>query len=76
MKWLIALLIVLLLLLQYRLWVGDGGLPEVLHLQDEVAAAKQKQKELEERNNSLDAEVTDLKKGLSLSKSGQEVSSV
>lgn len=59
-----ALLIVLLLLLQYRLWVGDGGLPEVLHLQEEVVTAKQQQLELQERNNSLDAEVTDLKKGL------------
>jgi len=63
-KWLIALLIGLLLLLQYRLWVGDGGLPEVLHLKSEVEYAKQQKIELQERNNSLDAEVTDLKKGL------------
>ena len=48
----------------YRLWVGDGGLPEVLHLQEEVETARQNRLELQERNNSLDAEVTDLKKGL------------
>lgn len=64
MKWLIALLIGLLLLLQYRLWVSDGGLPEVLHLKNEVELVKQQKIELQERNNSLDAEVTDLKKGL------------
>ena len=64
MKWLFVLLISLLLLLQYKLWVNDGGLPEVLHLKNEVELAKQNKIDLQERNNSLDAEVTDLKKGL------------
>lgn len=64
MKWLIAILIGLLLLLQYRLWVGDGGIPEMLHLQQEVDNAKQERAQLEERNRALDAEVSDLKKGL------------
>jgi len=63
-KWLIAILIGLLLLLQYRLWVGDGGIPEMLHLQQEVDNAKQERAQLEERNRALDAEVSDLKKGL------------
>ena len=64
MKWLIAILIGLLLLLQFRLWVGDGGIPEALHLQQEVDSAKQERAQLEERNRELDAEVSDLKKGL------------
>ena len=64
MKWIIALLIGLLLLLQYRLWISDGGIPEVLHLQTEVEAIQQEKTRLEERNNELSAEVTDLKKGL------------
>ncbi len=64
MKWLITILVGLLLLLQYRLWVGDGGIPEVRHLQGEVDAAKQEKASLEERNRELDAEVSDLKKGL------------
>lgn len=64
MKWLIAILIGLLLLLQYRLWVGDGGIPEALHLQQELEAARQERARLQERNRELDAEVTDLKKGL------------
>lgn len=63
MKWLLSLLIVLLLLLQYRLWVGDGGIPEVMHLQKEVEKQQQYQKQLEERNASLAAEVKDLKQG-------------
>lgn len=64
MKWIIALLIGLLLVLQYRLWVGDGGIPEVLKLQDEVTTVKQQKSQLEERNRELDAEVSDLKQGL------------
>jgi cell division protein FtsB len=54
----------LVLLLQVRLWVGDGGIPEMLHLQQEVASANQERTELEERNRALHAEVADLKKGL------------
>ena len=64
MKWVIALLIVLLLLLQYRLWVGDGGIPEVLHLEQELTELKQEKARLEERNKELDAEVGDLKTGI------------
>ncbi len=64
MKWIIALLVCLFLLLQYKLWVGDGGIPEVLHLQEELDAANQEKAKLEERNKELDAEVSDLKKGI------------
>lgn len=64
MKWLLSILTVLLLLLQYRLWVGDGSIPEVLHLQQEVEKQQHLKQQLEERNASLDAEVTDLKQGL------------
>jgi len=64
LKWLLSLLIVLLLLLQYKLWVSDGGIPEVLHLQQEVEKQQQHKKQLQERNASLAAEVNDLKTGL------------
>ncbi len=64
MKWIIFILLGLLLLLQYRLWLGDGGIPEVLQLQDEVASVKQDVEQLKQRNQALDAEVQDLKTGL------------
>lgn len=64
MKWLFSLLTVILLLLQYKLWVGDGSVSEVLHLQQDVEKQQQYKKQLEERNASLDAEVTDLKQGI------------
>ena len=64
MKWLLSLLIVVLLLLQYKLWVGEGGIPAVLHLEQEVEKQTLNKQQLEERNASLAAEVTDLKQGL------------
>lgn len=64
MKWVIAILIVILLVLQYKLWVGDGGIPEVLHLEKEVVRVGAEKNKLEERNQELHAEVSDLKKGI------------
>lgn len=63
MKWLLSLLIVLFLLLQYKLWVGDGAVPEVIHLEKEIEKQQLEKKKLEERNASLAAEVKDLKQG-------------
>jgi cell division protein FtsB len=57
-------LLVLLIWLQYKIWLQDGGIPEVLQLQQEVEEVKTEVKSLQDRNSSLDAEVKDLKKGL------------
>jgi len=57
-------LLSLLLWLQYKIWLQDGGVPEVIQLQQEVAAVKSEVQELQDRNLFLDAEVKDLKKGL------------
>lgn len=64
MKIIILILLVLLVMLQYRVWLGEGGLPEVLKLQTEISAADQDVERLQERNKALDAEVLDLKTGL------------
>ena len=64
MKVIVLILLGLLVLLQYRLWLGDGGIPEVLQLQDEVDRVKLGVDKLKERNQTLDAEVQDLKTGL------------
>jgi len=58
------ILLVLLIWLQYKIWLQDGGIPEVLQLQKEVDIEQSEVKKLQERNQSLDAEVKDLKKGL------------
>ncbi len=55
--------ILLLVLLQYRLWFGNGSMREVYQLQDEMAQLEVENNKLLERNRSLAAEVSDLKQG-------------
>lgn len=64
MKLIVAILLVLLVWLQYKLWLGDGGIPEVLQLEDEIEAVQAEVNRLQERNKALNAEVVDLKKGI------------
>ena len=54
----------LLVLLQYRLWLSDQGLREVSRLQAAVDTQAAANREQRERNRQLVAEVTDLKVGL------------
>jgi cell division protein FtsB len=63
-KTLALVLLILLFWLQYKIWLQDGGIPELLQLSAEVDVVKANIKQLQERNQSLDAEVQDLKKGL------------
>ncbi|CAK0742640.1 Cell division protein FtsB [Gammaproteobacteria bacterium] len=64
MKWLAALLILLALGLQYRLWNGPGSLEEVAALHRAITDQTGENKRLLERNQALEAEVRDLKSGL------------
>lgn len=64
MKALIAVLLVLLVVLQSRLWFAPNGLRAVWDLEDEMSARAETNRQLEERNRSLEAEVEDLKSGL------------
>lgn len=63
MKFLAAGLVIVLVLLQYRLWLGDGGMGEVHRLRAEIDVQRDQNRELKERNRTLAAEVQDLKKG-------------
>jgi cell division protein FtsB len=65
LRFLIALLLVVLILLQYRLWVGKGSLAEVSNLKQEISQMEQELVKLRERNRALQAEVDDLRGGLS-----------
>lgn len=60
---LIVVLAVLLVLLQYKLWFGDGGEREVATLRAQVAAQQHTNAGLQQRNDALAAEVADLKSG-------------
>ncbi|HEY6516576.1 MAG TPA: cell division protein FtsB [Steroidobacteraceae bacterium] len=63
MKILTAALAVALILLQYRIWVSNDGVPGVARLQHAVAAQQKLDGTLTERNSRLAAEVQDLKAG-------------
>ncbi|GJM05624.1 MAG: hypothetical protein DHS20C09_16200 [marine bacterium B5-7] len=63
MKLTTAFFVILLILLQYRLWFGNGNLTEVHHLQEQISNVEQENESLKERNLSLAAEVHDLKQG-------------
>jgi len=62
-KKLALLLLLLLIWLQYKIWLQHGGIPEVLQLEHEKAKVSTQITRLKERNQSLEAEVQDLKKG-------------
>ncbi len=64
MKTIIAALIVLFVLLQFKLWLGEGGMKDVWALDEAIAAQTDKNVRLKERNRTLSAEVDDLKQGL------------
>ncbi|MCP4234334.1 MAG: cell division protein FtsB [Aestuariibacter sp.] len=64
MKILISVLIAMLIGLQYKLWLGDGSLSEVVQLSRELETQKQKLNLLAERNRKLEAQVLDLQNGL------------
>ncbi|MDX1513021.1 MAG: cell division protein FtsB [Gammaproteobacteria bacterium] len=64
MRILIAVLIGLLAIVQYRLWVGDEGMAGLWRLEQTVAEQKKENQALRERNAQLAAEVEDLKTGL------------
>jgi len=61
---LILVLVVLTLILQYRLWLGDGGLVRLWQLEQAVEGQRNENKILRERNMALAEEVRDLKHGL------------
>lgn len=64
MKWIVTPLIVLVLILQYQVWVGPGSMAEVKRLSNAVHAQQDQNEKLKERNAALKAEVSDLKQGL------------
>jgi cell division protein FtsB len=58
-----AVLAVMLVALQWRLWVSDDGLRNRTKLREQVEAAQAENQQLAVRNAELDAEVQDLKSG-------------
>ena len=64
MKGIIAALVVILALLQYKLWIGNGSFAEVYRLDQAIHAQSKENAVAKERNLALEAEVDDLKHGM------------
>jgi cell division protein FtsB len=64
MKWLGAALLVVVVGLQYRLWLSGDGVRELTRLSNAVELQKSENEELVARNQQMIAEVADLKAGM------------
>lgn len=62
-RWVALILLVLVGVLQLRLWTGPWSLPEVHRLEDKVKAQRDENEGLKKRNAALAADVEDLKSG-------------
>jgi cell division protein FtsB len=62
-KWLTLALGVLVVAIQYPLWLGKGGWFRVWDVERQIVAQRDSNSQLKIRNAALDAEVRDLKTG-------------
>ncbi|PMG27007.1 cell division protein FtsB [Shewanella sp. 10N.286.52.C2] len=63
MKSLLLLLLILVGLLQYRLWLGENNLSQYMNLKKQIASQQASNDKLIARNQILKAEIIDLKRG-------------
>jgi cell division protein FtsB len=61
---LLAILLVLLVALQLKMWFGEGGYRDVQRLAERVEQQALENEALAQRNRELQAEVEDLRQGL------------
>ncbi len=64
MKWCLAILLLVLLQLQYRLWVGEGSFAHINQLEKGITEQRAMNKRLRSRNDMLELEISSLKNGL------------
>ena len=64
MRWLLLVLLLILALLQYRLWFASGSLAEQQRLDKQVLEQSKINRELRARNAILEREVIELQSGL------------
>lgn len=63
LKWLALILIALLIGLQVKLWVGDGGMRDLRAIRARVSGQQADNAKLKQRNDAMHADVEDLKHG-------------
>lgn len=63
MRMIIVFLLVALLGLQCKLWIGDGSIAHWLLLEEKVAVQEDENKKLAARNRAIEADIAELKSG-------------
>jgi cell division protein FtsB len=63
LRWLLGILLLILVFLQYRLWIAEGSLAEQNRLEKQVEEQTAINQELRERNAVLEREVLELQTG-------------
>ena len=63
MRWLALAFGILIVALQYPMWLGKGGWLQVRALDRQLSAQQESNARLKTRNDALDADVRDLKSG-------------
>ena len=64
MRILLAILFAIFISLQFKLWLGEGGVSNVRRLEQRVEEQALENEALAQRNRELRAEVEDLRQGL------------
>ena len=62
-RWLTGLLVTLFLVLQYQLWLGQGGLMSLRRMQQNIDKQKVLNAQYKKRNDEIMANIEELKKG-------------
>ncbi len=63
MRPIFVVLLLVLIGLQYKLWLGDGSVMQWLHLEHKLSAEEQENKKLAARNLAVEADIMELKSG-------------
>jgi cell division protein FtsB len=63
MRWITPVITVLLVLIQYPLWLGEGGWLKVWEREKKLAIQQKTNEELRARNTAMEGEVRDLRTG-------------
>ena len=64
MRVLTLTLVALIVLIQYPLWLGKGSWLRVWEVDQQIRSQRESNRQLQARNNALEAEVRDLKVGV------------
>ncbi len=61
MKYIITLLLIIFIFLQYQLWLGNGNTFEIYRFKEKIASQAKENDKLLMKNSELESEINDLK---------------